>query len=127
VSVVTGLEEIETLLDGVDMPVALDRSGEPRRIPTIVDRGAYRVVRDALNAAVCASEATVAIEYVPGALVVQVDDDGHCARDLIELEDLAADLGGGLKAAPRRRGFRVRAWLPTEGQPPSPAARRGAH
>ena len=30
--------------------------------------------------------------------------------------------GGGLKAARSGEGFRVRAWLPTEGQPPSPAA-----
>ncbi len=125
---VTGLDNIERFLDGVEMPVALDRSGEPRRIPPIVDKASYRVVRDALNAAVCASEASVAIEYVPGALVVQVDDDGSkCPRDLEELEDMAAGLGGGLKAAPRRHGFRVRAWLPTEGLPPFPAARLAAH
>src|SRR4051794_28716656 len=108
------------------MPVALDRAGEPRRLPAIVDRSAYRVVRDALHAAACASEATVAIEFVPGALVVQVDDDCATPRDLEELEALAAELGGGLTAAPSRRGFRVRAWLPTEGQPPSPAAPRAA-
>src|SRR3954471_11375603 len=101
------------------MPVALDRSGEPRRLPAIVDRGAYRVVRDALNAAAHASEANVAIEYMPGALAVQIDDDGSkCPRDLKEIEDLAANLGGGLKATRQRHGFRVRAWLPTEGQPP---------
>jgi hypothetical protein len=123
VSAVNGLHEIEALIDGADMPVALDRAGEPRRLPAIVDRSAYRVVRDALDAAACASAATVAIEFVPGALVVQVEDDCHGPRDLEDLEDLAAQLGGGLKAAPSRRGFRVRAWLPTEGQPPSPAAR----
>jgi hypothetical protein len=122
VSVVTGLHEIETLIEGADLRVALDRAGEPRRLPAIVDRGAYRVVRGALDAATCASEATVAIEFVPGALVVQVDDDCDTPRDPEELEDLAAERGGGLKAAPSRRGFRVRAWLPTEGQPQSPAA-----
>src|SRR3954452_25176757 len=101
------MHEIETLIDAVDMPVALDRRGVPRRIPAIVGDSAYRVVRDALEAAACASEASVAIAYVPGALVVQVDDDGGCRRDLEALEDLAAALGGGLKAAPADGGFRV--------------------
>jgi signal transduction histidine kinase len=118
---VCDLNEIETLLHGAPMPVALDRSGEPRRVPTIVGRSAYRVVREALDAAVCASEASVAIEYVPGAVVVQVDDDGRPGRDFDELRELAAGIGGGLRAAPEPGGFRVRAWLPTEGQPPSPA------
>ena len=121
---VCDLNEIETLLHGARMPVALDRSGEPRRVPTIVGRSAYRVVQGALDAAECASEASVAIEYVPGALVVQVDDDGRADRDFDELRELAAGLGGGLRATPEAGGFRVRAWLPTEGQPPSPAGPR---
>jgi hypothetical protein len=116
------LDEIETLVGEAPMPVALDRSGEPRRVPTIVGRSAYRVVRDALDAAVCASAATVAIEFVPGAVVVQIDDDCTCTRDLEDLCELAAGLGGGLRATAEPGGFRVRAWLPTEGQPPSPAA-----
>jgi hypothetical protein len=120
---VTGLDEIRTLIDGARIPVALDRAGEPRRLPAVVDRGAYRVVRDALAAAACASEATVAIEFMPGAIAVQVEDDCSGPRDFDALETLAAELGGGLKAAPSRHGFRVRAWLPTEGQPPSPAVR----
>ena len=104
------------------MPVALDCSGEPRHVPTIVGCSAYRVVRHALHAAVCASEASVVIEFVPGAVVVQIEDNGGSSRDFDELRDLAAAIGGGLAAAPAPGGFRVRAWLPTEGQPPSPAA-----
>src|SRR4051794_37841009 len=107
------------------MPVAIDRAGEPRRLPAVVDRGAYRVIRDALAAAEAASTATVAIRYVPGALVVRVDDDAGADRaSLEEAADVAAELGGGLKAAPAPGGFRVQAWLPTECQPPSPGARR---
>jgi signal transduction histidine kinase len=117
---VTGLHEIETLIDGVSMPVALDRAGEPRRVPMVVDRSAYRVVRDALAAAHRATEATVAIEYMPGALAVQVDHDG-CGEELEEVAALAAAIGGGLTAARAPGGFRVRAWLPTEGQPLYPA------
>ncbi|MBE2315203.1 hypothetical protein DVA67_004405 [Solirubrobacter sp. CPCC 204708] len=121
------MDKIETLLDGAPMPVALDCSGEPRHVPPVVFRSAYRVVRDALDAATCASEASVAIEFMPGALVVQVEDDGGSARDFDELREVAAAIGGGLAAAPAPGGFRVRAWLPTEGQPPSPVAPPAAH
>lgn len=128
----TGLSEIERLIRSVRLRVALDQEGEPRRVPAVVDRGAYRVVRDALAAADRATEATVAIEYMPGALAVQVVHDGT-GDPLEEVAELAAALGGGLTAAPLPRsedssplrspgGFRVRAWLPTEGQPPYHAA-----
>jgi len=118
---VCDLDEIETLVGDAPMPVALESSGVPRHVPTIVGRSAYRVVRDALPAAVCASEASVAIQFVPGAVIVQIDDDGGASRDFDELRELAAAIGGGLRATPEPGGFRVRAWLPTEGQPPSPA------
>jgi len=101
------MDEIETLVGDAPMPVALDRSGVPRHVPTIVGHSAYRVVRDALHAAVCASEASVAIRFVPGAVIVQIDDDGGASRDFDELRELA--------------------WLPTEGQPPSPAAPPSPH
>jgi signal transduction histidine kinase len=114
------LHEIETLIGGARMPVALDRAGEPRRVPAVVDHSAYRVVRDALASAQTATEATVAIEYMPGALAVQVDHDG-CGEELEEVAALAAALGGGLTAARAPGGFRVRAWLPTEAQPLYPA------
>jgi len=123
------LHAIETLIGGAQMPVVLDRAGEPRSIPTIVDRSAYRVVRDALAAAETATGATVAISYTPGALVVQVDDDGGSGRraGLEGAAALAAAIGGGLKAAPAAGRFRVRAWLPTEGQPRFPAVPLAAH
>jgi len=122
----TGLHEIETLIHAAGMPVALDRAGEPRRVPHVVDRGAYRVVRDTLASAGRATGATVAIEYMPGALAVQVDHDGSGA-ELEEVAELAAALGGGLTAAQAQGGFRVRAWLPTEAQPLYPAGLLAAH
>jgi signal transduction histidine kinase len=120
------LASLQTLVDDAAIAVAVDRAGEPRRLPEVVDRGAYRVVRDALAAAVQATAATVAIEYVPGALVVQVEDDGVPRGGLQAAANLAAAMGGGLRAAPAPGGFRVRAWLPTECQPPSLAAPRAA-
>ena len=122
----TGLHEIETLIGGAKMPVALDRAGEPRQVPHVVDRSAYRVVRDTLAGARKATGATVAIEYMPGALAVQVDHDGSGA-ELEEVAELAAALGGGLTAAQAQGGFRVRAWLPTEAQPLYPAGLLAAH
>ena len=122
----TGLHEIETLIHAAGMPVALDRAGEPRRVPHVVDRSAYRVVRDTLASAGRATGATVAIEYMPGALAVQVDHDGSGA-ELEEVAELAAALGGGLTAAQAQGGFRVRAWLPTEAQPLYPAGLLAAH
>jgi signal transduction histidine kinase len=114
------LHAIERLIGGARMPVALDRAGEPRHVPMVVDHSAYRVVRDALATAQTATEATVAIQYMPGALAVQVDHDGF-GDDLEESAALAAAIGGGLTAARAPGGFRVRAWLPTEGQPLYPA------
>ena len=114
------MQQIESFLDQAPMPVRFDRSGEPRHLPPIVGRSAYRVVRDSLEAAPCATEASVAVEFVPGAFVVQVDHDCRCTLDLEELEDLVGALGGGVNGKRGPDGFRVRAWLPTEGQPPSP-------
>jgi signal transduction histidine kinase len=116
---------LQTLADQAALSVSLDRAGEPRSLPEVVDRGAYRVVRDALAAVVDASAASIAIEYVPGALIVQVTDDGEPGRCLEDTADFAAAIGGGLTAAAAPGGFRVRAWLPTEDQPP-PAAPRAA-
>src|SRR3954470_617593 len=105
----TVLSEIETLVRGAEMPVALGRAGEPRRVPSVVGRGAYRVVRDALSAAGSATEASVTVEFMPGALAVQVDDDGAARDGLDDAAEVAAALGGGLRASASARGFRVRA------------------
>jgi hypothetical protein len=112
------MQGIENLVDEAGIPVAFERRGEPRRLPAVVRRGAYRVVRDALHAA---RSASVEIEFMPGALAVQVDADGE-GDGLDEVAEIAAALGGGLRSVSRPGGFRVRAWLPTEGQPPCPAA-----
>ena len=104
------------------MDVQLHISGYPRRVPAAINRGAYRVVRAALDKADAATEASVAIEYVPGALIVEVTDDGPERHGFEELVELGAALGGGVRAAPAPGGFTVRAWLPTEAQPLSPAA-----
>ena len=104
------------------MPVALDRAGEPRRVPRVVDRGAYRVVRDALAAARTRRRRPWRSSTCPARSPCRSTTTA-VARELEEVAELAAALGGGLTAARRTGGFRVRAWLPTEGQPPFPQRR----
>ena len=118
------MDDFETLVDVAGIPVALECRGEPRRLPVVVGRGARRVIRDALDAA--ATAASVAIEFMPGAIAVQIEHDGE-HRELDEAAELAASLGGGLRAVRSRAGARVRAWLPTEGQPPCPVVPLAVH
>ena len=95
----SAVQQIESVIHQAPMPVRFDRAGEPRRLPPIVDRGAVRVVRAALDAAPCATEASVAIEFMPGAVAVQIDHDCRCERDLEDLEELAAARGIVLETA----------------------------
>jgi hypothetical protein len=114
------VQQIESLIDAAPIPVRFARAGEPRHLPPVVGRSAYRVVRDSLEAAPCATGASVAVEFMPGAFAVQIDHDCRCSLDLEELEALVGALGGGVNGKRGPDGFRVRAWLPTEGQPPFP-------
>jgi len=89
-----------------------------------VDQAAYRIVQEALtNVTRHAGQAraTVRLDYAPGALTVQVDDDGAGSGTpapgpglgLIGMRERVSVLGGRLHAGPRDGGgFLVRAELP---------------
>jgi len=110
--------------------VNLSISGVVRALPAIVDLTAFRIVQESLTNVVRhagASRATVSIDYEPDAVVVQVDDDGRGNANrraaeaegygLVGMRERAAATGGRLEAGPAPapdRGFRVRAWLPTD-------------
>jgi signal transduction histidine kinase len=106
------------------LPVTVTVSGTERALPPDVDQAAYRIVQEALtNIARHAGEAraTVCLWYEPGALTVQVDDDGKSASTqppvpglgLIGMRERVSALGGQLHAGPHvGGGFRVRAELP---------------
>jgi signal transduction histidine kinase len=127
------------------LPVTLTVAGSHRLLPTEVDQAAYRIVQEALTnigrhagREACAS---VRLCYEPGALTVQVDDDGAGARGgtgshsgtggrgaagtgngtglgLIGMRERVAALGGRLRAGPRPEGgFTVDAELPLAGEP----------
>lgn len=109
--------------------VELDVAGDPRALPAVVDDASERILRESLGEVARhpgATVARVAIRFVPGAVVLEVLDDGRPetgdgpATSLEGIVEAAAELGGGLLAGPARNGhlgFRVQAWLPTEGQP----------
>jgi signal transduction histidine kinase len=106
------------------LPVTVTVTGQERPLPPDVDQAAYRIVQEALTNVgrhAGKARASVHLGYAPGALTVQVDDDGEGtdARPagprlgLIGMRERVSALGGRLHAGPRARGgFRVRAELP---------------
>ena len=123
----SGLGQLDKLLArtrAAGQPVTLTESGAVRELPQEVDQAAYRIVQEALtNVSRHAGKARASVHlgYAPGALTVQVDDDGEGtgARSagpglgLIGMRERVSALGGQLQAGPRAgSGFRVRAELP---------------
>ncbi|MBC9714922.1 sensor histidine kinase [Streptomyces sp. TRM66268-LWL] len=124
-----GLDHIEELVERVrrgGLEATLTVEGTRGDVPAAVGRTAYRIVQEALTNVVRhsgASTATVRVEHRPGALTVQVDDDGKASPDsppesglgLLGMRERVTALGGRLQAVPRaERGFSVLAELPVE-------------
>jgi signal transduction histidine kinase len=123
----SGLDRLPDLVErarSAGLPVTLTVSGQPRELPTGIDRAAYRVVQEALtNITRHAGEASASLHlgYGPHELTVEVDDDGGATSDtiavpgvgLIGMRERITALGGKLEAGPRPAGgFSVRATLP---------------
>jgi signal transduction histidine kinase len=124
------LQELVETAARAGVQVDLSVSGTVRALPAIVDLAAYRIVQESLTNVVRhagVSRATVLIDYEPDAVVVQVEDDGRGVANgraamaeghgLVGMRERAAATGGRLEAGPAPepgRGFRVRAWLPTD-------------
>jgi signal transduction histidine kinase len=79
----TGLDRLDDLVERARMAglaTTVTVSGQPRALPPVVDRTAYRIVQEALtNVAKHAGPASAAVHmsYGDEALTVQVDDDGQ--------------------------------------------------
>jgi signal transduction histidine kinase len=123
----SGLCQLERLVArsrAAGLPVTVTVTGTERPLPPDVDQAAYRIVQEALtNVSRHAGQAcaSVRLHYAPGALTVQVDDDGqgHSTRPagpglgLVGMRERVSALGGRLSAGPQDgRGFQVRAELP---------------
>ncbi|EME61694.1 sensor histidine kinase [Amycolatopsis decaplanina] len=127
-----GLDRISDLVkraqaSGLDATLTIE--GQRHDLPAAVDRTAYRIVQESLtNIArhAAATTASVRIDHRPGALAIQVDDDGEATPGtepipgvgLLGMRERVTALGGRLHAGPRSAGgFSVRAELPVERTP----------
>jgi signal transduction histidine kinase len=125
-----GLAELDGLVDwaaaaGVRVEVVV--AGSARPLPGTVDLAAYRIVQESLTNVVRhahASAATVSVRYDPGAVELEVQDNGSGATNgsadgagghgLVGMRERAAALGGSFQAgAAPGGGFLVQATLPT--------------
>ena len=103
--------------------------GEERELPAGLDVTAYRVIQDALAAALehgGAGRAEVRVRFSSDTLEIVVRDDGPAseARPLMGIRERVVLHGGRLTAGPRRAGgHAVRATLPLDGRTvPEPEA-----
>jgi signal transduction histidine kinase len=128
----SGLGQLENLVArarAAGLPVTVTVTGSERPLPADVDQAAYRIVQEALNNVTRhAGQASTAVclQYTPGGLTVQVDDEGTGDSDsdgrtagpglgLLGMRERVSVLGGRLQAGPRDcGGFRIHAELPAD-------------
>lgn len=121
------LAELVLTAQGGGLHAGLQVQGEVRPLPAAVELTAYRIVQESLTNVIRhagATRATVTVQYEPGVVTVQVEDDGpnppadaangHGIRGMRER---AEAVGGRLEAKPGPGGFRVWAVLPVDLQP----------
>jgi signal transduction histidine kinase len=131
-SPVPGLGNLHALVRRVadaGQPVTLHVEGQPRPLSHSLELSVYRVVQEALTNVVRhaapPATATVVVRYDDnGAVIVEVTDDGRCARarrgdggghGLAGMRERVSLLGGELSAGPRTGGgYQVVARLPAE-------------
>ena len=124
-----GVDQLPSLAAGMsdsDLIVEVDVEGEERPLPPTVDVSAYRIAQEALTNTLKhagASRADVRLRYRPGAIELEIVDDGSGdgaasggggGLGLIGMRERAALHGGQLEAGPLPGGgFAVRVTLPT--------------
>jgi signal transduction histidine kinase len=107
-------------ISAAGLPVRVRVEGEAVDLPAGVDVTAYRVVQEALTAALqgnAAGRAEVVVRYRDGAVELEVRDDGTRddadPRRLVGMRERVALFGGDLELAhPREGGHALRARLP---------------
>jgi signal transduction histidine kinase len=118
----TDLDDLIENTRNAGLEVSKRVAGEPRRLPPNLERAAFRIAQEALTNVVRhadAATATVNVEYLDDALLLEVTDDGKGPASIDEgngiagMRERAASLNGELDAGPKSGGgFRVRARLP---------------
>lgn len=123
---VAGLDRLDHLISRTSragLEVHAIVHGDPRPLPTGLDRAAFRIIQESLTNIVRhakATAATVRIQYGEQALVLQVDDDGESltgppkeGNGIIGMRERATALGGSLTATRTSTGgLRITAQLP---------------
>jgi signal transduction histidine kinase len=125
-----GLADLDRLvheLDGAGIPVEVSYAGARVELPRGVDLTAYRIVQEALTNVIKhagPASASVLVEYQPGALALEIVDDGRgvngrgdgrSGHGLLGMRERVAVYGGTLDAGPKPGGgFRVAVRLPYE-------------
>ena len=121
-----GLDDLETLVASTvrsGLPVEVHLCGERTRMPAGAELAAYRIVQEALTNARKHADATqveVWVTWRPGALHVEVTDDGRGAghpdpggHGLVGMQERAALYGGWIEVGDRPGGgYRVAASIP---------------
>jgi signal transduction histidine kinase len=124
-----GLAALETLVRrhrDAGLDVATTISGERGSLTPGVDRGAYRILQEALtnSARHGRGRATIAIVFGARALELTVDNpvrageprrDGRAGHGLVGIRERAALLGGSVDTTVREGHFRLHARLPMSG------------
>ena len=122
---IANLDLLLTKMREAGLPVDLEVVGEPGPLPHGVDLSAYRIVQEALTNTLKyagTARACVRVGFEPGALELEVADDGDGAaaatpggsgHGLMGMSERVALFGGVFEAGPRPEGgYRVRARLP---------------
>jgi len=123
------LAGVPALLEGIrgaGLKATFEVSGDPIELAPGLELNAYRIIQEALTNSLKharATEVQVHISYTPGALELEVTDDGLTTalpngsggQGLIGMRERALVHGGELEISPRDpRGYRVWARLPLE-------------
>jgi signal transduction histidine kinase len=124
----THLDQMVSECRAAGVSVTVDRIGEERALPPIVDQAAYRIAQEALTNVLkhagSGAAATVRLAFDPEGVEVEVTDNGAgqtggvsggSRKGLIGMRERAELCGGRFSAGPMQSGgFRVFARLPRD-------------
>jgi signal transduction histidine kinase len=128
---VPDLTQLDTLIEQVraaGLDTTLEIRGQPPDVPAGVQLTVYRLVQEALTNTLkhggTGARASVRLRYLPGELLVDIDDDGVGAAapatagvgsGLLGMRERVHAYGGDVQAGPRPGGWKVSARLRLDG------------
>ena len=126
-----GLAQLDILVKTASeagVPTKTSILGTARPLPAAIDLAAYRIIQESLTNVVRhagRASAEVTLAYEASRIVIDVSDDGRGplpttadagGHGIAGIRERVGAAGGGMEVGQRDgRGFRLRAWLPTNG------------